>query len=354
MPESAKKKIIERKAQAKAAAEAGKPADAANPAAPAAPAEGAKPGDAAAPDEGGNVIDFTAPAPESDELPAGDVVIEGLDEAGKAKLAKLNHKLKTFRNRVQEAEKAAAAAKELESKTQTLEAELETLRNTSGGGSNWYASITEPATLDQYETHLKGALRQLQRASMNASESREWTFLDGTKRDLTADDFDTLTTALDHIDQRRTAIAKTTESGAVAQGIIAKMKAVEGFDALHAKAKTVNWDHDRPTLAAKIAIADLALSGQYKLVKQGSSEKAGSAKSEPAPTSGASPKPGSEAQPRNPPPEIGGTTPPAKRGEDFTAALSSAQARAAKGDTKAVAEILRIKRQMRESQQAAA
>lgn len=307
------------------------------------------------------VIDFAAEAaPNEDgaeELPEGDVAIEGLDAAAAKKLKDLNHKAQTFRKRTQAAEKAAKEAADksaaAESQLTKLQSELETLRTTPLSG-NWYADITDERQLAQIEQHAAAGLSKLKKVLKDGEEGA-WTFLDGSKRELTVDDLDVFTTALVHVDSQREALVKIKGSQEKATSLIAKLKAVDGYEDLHRAALTVDWEHDRPTLAAKLALAELALSGRYVLMPRDgtkNSEKAPAAKSAgTSPAEMALPS-ASKPQRKEPPAEIAGTMPAATRGEDFDGLLSAAKARAAKGDKNAVADMLRIKRQRRLSQAA--
>ncbi len=312
------------------------------------------------------VIDFSAEAKGDDkakvELPDEDVVIDGLDAEAAKKLKELNHKQQTFRKRTQEAEKLAKEAADkltaAEKRAQELETENATLKTAPGKRSNWYANITDEKQLSAIEQNVNAGLRKLQRAMLNPDEPRKHTFLDGTERELGADDLDMLTSALDHIEQQREGLGKAGKSQAAAQTLISKMSGVDGFEKHHKAALAADWEHDRPTLAAKLAVAELALSGDYVLVPRGTakktSEKAPAAKS--AGTSPAEMAPPSASQPqKTPPAEIAGTMPSARRGgTDYDALLSAAKARAATGDKSAVLEMLRLKRERRTAERQAA
>jgi hypothetical protein len=362
MPSDVRKVIEERKL---AAAETTPPAVGELPGKP--PAAQEKP--PAAADEGGEAlpagaIDFGPasqgkPGSGSDaEMPEGDVVIEGLNPEAAKKLKELNHKTQTFRKRTQEAEKTAKEASDkltaAETRLQQLEAELAS-RGTGRSGANMFAKVTAEKDLAQWETYANSGLRKLQRAMLNGEEDREFTFPDGTKRDLGADDLDYFTTMLDHVEEQREALTKGKASSEKAADLIARMSKVEGFEKHHKAAQAADFDHDRPALAAKLAIAELALSGDYILVPRGTkiSEKASAAKSADTSPSEMAPPSGSKT-PKTPPAEIASTMPAATRGTDWDGLLSAAKARAAKGDRSAVLEMLSIKRQRRLEQQQAA
>lgn len=304
------------------------------------------------------VIDLSAEAgdAESAALPEEDVSIEGLDESGKKKLKELNHKTATYRRRTQEAEKAAKDAADkvtaAETRLKELETELQSAR-TAPKSNNWYASVTDDKQLSSIENIANLGLKQLQRMMLDPDADREFTFLDGTKRALTADDLDAFTTAITHVNEQREALKKRGASQESAKSLITRLSKIEGFEALHKQAQAADWDHDRPTLAAKLAVAELALSGQYVLVPKGKTlEKAAGAKSS-AQNAELAPETAPTKPAAKPPREIAGTMPSASQGDDFEAALSSAKARAAKGDPTAVRDMLRIKRERRMSERAA-
>lgn len=370
LPSEVRKVIEERKL---AVAETTPPAVGELPAKPPAaqekppPAETKKP---EAPKESGaalpaGAIDFSGgPEGRSENSPADeepqDVVIEGLNPEGQKRLKELNHKTQTFRKRTQEAEKTAREAADkltaAETRLKELEAELETQRTSPGARrDNWFAKVTAEKDLAQWETYANSGLRKLQRAVLNPDESREFTFPDGTKRDLGADDLDYFTTIIDHVEQQREALTKGKASSEKARDLIARMSKVEGFEKHHKAAQMADFDHDRPALAAKLAIAELAISGDYILVPRGTkiSEKASAAKSADTSPSEMAPPSGSKT-PKTPPAEIASTMPAATRGTDWDGLLSAAKARAAKGDRSAVLEMLSIKRQRRLEQQQAA
>ena len=339
MPDAARKVIEERKKGAKAEPEA-------RPDATVAAAKPAKAAD--------GVIDLSAEDDsESTPLPEEDVEIDGLDDAGKKKLKELNHKTSTYRRRTQEAEKVAKEAADkisaAEARLAELESELETTRS-APRSNNWYAAVTDMAQLSNIEDLANRGLKHLQRMMLDAYADREFTFLDGSVRDLTADDLDNFTTAITHVNEQREALKKRGASQESAKSLITRLSKIEGFESLHKKAQSADWDYDRPTLAAKLAVAELALSGQYVLVPKGKSlEKAAGATS-PAQMADMAPSSAPTKPAAKPPREIAGTMPSAFQGDDFEAALSSAKARAAKGDPTAVRDMLRIKRERRESQ----
>lgn len=312
---------------------------------------------AAKPVKPDGIIDLSAEVEsESTTLPEDDVEIDGLDDAGKKKLKELNHKTSTYRRRTQEAEKTAKEAADkitaAEARLAELQSELETTRS-APRSSNWYASVTDTAQLGSIEDLANRGLKHLQRMMLDPSADREFTFLDGSQRELTADDLDNFTTAITHVNEQREALKKRGASQESAKTLITRLSKIEGFDGLHKKAQTADWDHDRPTLAAKLAVAELALSGQYVLVPKGKTlEKAAGATS-PAQNAEMAPVTAPTKPAAKPPREIAGTMPSAFQGDDFEAALSSAKARAAKGDPTAVRDMLRIKRERRESQTAA-
>lgn len=293
---------------------------------------------------------------EATPMPDEDVDIEGLDDAGRKKLKELNHKTSTYRRRTQEAEKNAKEAADkitaAETRLKELETELESAR-TAPKGNNWYATVTDDKQLSSIEEVANRGLKHLHRMMLNPEADREFTFLDGSKRELTADDLDTFTTAITHVNEQRDALKKRGASQESAKSLITRLIKIDGFKALHKKAQSADWDYDRPTLAAKLAVAELALSGQYVLVPKGKNlEKAAGANS-PAQNADMAPASAPTKPAATPPREIAGTMPSASQGDDFEAALSSAKARAAKGDPTAVRDMLRIKRERRMSQHAA-
>jgi hypothetical protein len=340
MPDAARKVIEERK---KGAAKAEPEAKAELSAKPAKAADG--------------VIDLSADdESESAALPEEDMEIDGLDDAGKKKLKELNHKTSTYRRRTQEAEKVAKEAADkisaAEARLAELESELETTRS-APRTSNWYAAVTDTAQLSNIEDLANRGLKHLQRMMLDPYADKEFTFLDGSVRELTADDLDNFTTAITHVNEQRDALKKRGASQESAKSLITRLSKIEGFESLHKKAQSADWDYDRPTLAAKLAVAELALSGQYVLVPKGKTlEKAAGATS-PAQMADMAPSSAPTKPAAKPPREIAGTMPSAFQGDDFEAALSSAKARAARGDPTAVRDMLRIKRERRESQSAA-
>ena len=340
MPDAARKVIEERKKGAAKAEPEARPDATVAAAKPAKAADG--------------VIDLSAEDDsESTPLPEEDVEIDGLDDAGKKKLKELNHKTSTYRRRTQEAEKVAKEAADkisaAEARLAELESELETTRS-APRTSNWYAAVTDVAQLSNIEDLANRGLKHLQRMMLDPYADKEFTFLDGSVRDLTADDLDNFTTAITHVNEQREALKKRGASQESAKSLITRLSKIEGFESLHKKAQSADWDYDRPTLAAKLAVAELALSGQYVLVPKGKSlEKAAGATS-PAQMADMAPISAPTKPAAKPPREIAGTMPSAFQGDDFEAALSSAKARAAKGDPTAVRDMLRIKRERRESQ----
>ena len=340
MPDAARKVIEERKKGAAKAEPEAKPDATVAAAKPAKAADG--------------VIDLSAEDDsESTPLPEEDVEIDGLDDAGRKKLKELNHKTSTYRRRTQEAEKVAKEAADkisaAEARLAELESELETTRS-APRTSNWYAAVTDVAQLSNIEDLANRGLKHLQRMMLDPYADKEFTFLDGSVRDLTADDLDNFTTAITHVNEQREALKKRGASQESAKSLITRLSKIEGFESLHKKAQSADWDYDRPTLAAKLAVAELALSGQYVLVPKGKSlEKAAGATS-PAQMADMAPSSAPTKPAAKPPREIAGTMPSAFQGDDFEAALSSAKARAAKGDPTAVRDMLRIKRERRESQ----
>lgn len=281
-----------------------------------------------------------------------DEDLTGLDETARKKIEDKNKEAVKLRRRAQEAEELAKTHETtLATHKEQLAAAQEEIHKLKeappAATNNVLGKVSDPRWIDYYEADAKEQLRKLNRATRDPDTDLNHKFADGIVRELTTADYDLATAIVEDAPLRRGQLQNFTKSQKAVKPIAEAFGAVPEWATAHSTINSLDWNTERPVIAAKAAIGDLVLSGAWTLVKK--SAKASGATIPDTTGAGAN----APSKTATAPKEIAQSQPQAARSDTGPAAIPSAlRERAMKGDESAVLEMLKIKAQNRKMQAA--